>query len=149
MPKRVIDLTRYEVTVSDATIRQIFFQDEDLRLIFIVMNNLEPVTLPEIVKHFNQLFKTTYDKSWFDQKLKKIINFNLYGKRNFRSCKDSENNGMSVESKIIKAHLEWVSTRPKQFHTRFESNEYYYMTDSGYKWIDEVEKIQQKFRKGG
>ena len=141
MKPKIIDLSTFQVEPSKERIRQIFFRDEELRFVFMLLNNNQPVTLPELENQYNKLWMTQYSKSWVSGKLRKLNNFGLFEKRPVYECNE---NGNAIEVTILTKYREWAKTRPVQFRKRFETTEYYSLTEKGLEWVNDVEKIQKK-----
>ena len=145
MVHKLIDFSKYQINPTDPMIRQVFFKDQDLRFIFLVLNNHEPLTISQLSRQFNKTFSTGYPKVWFYDKLTKIEHFGLFEKKPFKECSE---NGNTIDLEIIKKHKEWLLTQPEQFYKRYMSNEYIYLTKKGISWVDKVDEIQQRFKQG-
>ncbi len=72
MDRKMIDLSQYAVAPSETFIRKIFFRDEELRFLYFIINNEQPITVPELMRRYNQLFSTLHERSWVYGKLEKI-----------------------------------------------------------------------------
>lgn|SRR3990167_2199926 len=140
---KLIDLSIYKVEPSKQMIKQVFYKDEELRFLFMILNNHQPSTLTELERQYNKLWLTQYSKSWVQGKLRKLEHFGLFGRHCVFECKE---NGHSIEISTLKKHREWAETQPVQFRKRYEAMEYYYLTEKGLEWVDDVDKIQRKER---
>lgn len=140
-----IDLSKFAVEPTEPLIRQVFYKDQDLRLIFFLINNHQPLTLSELTRQYNKLFSSNYQRTWIYQKLLKIENYGMLDKRAVWECKAD---GVAIEVQILETHAKWLIGKSKSFEKRFQSNEYIYLTTKGNEWVKKVEELQQRVSGG-
>lgn len=137
MTKKKIDLTPFVQDQDDNLVRNIFYNDFDLKLLFLSLNNHEPISLPQLTQQFNSTFHKNFPKGWVVSKLKKIENFGLIERKSFSDCKK---NSSGMEHQIIQNHSKWLldSDIPAQFQKIYNNVKYYYLTEQGQHWVDIV-----------
>lgn len=149
MKKKInIDLTPFAKEVDDATIRKTFINDNNLMLIYCVLNNHNPITISELTKTYNKTFSTNFNKAWLFQELKKIEYFGLFIKKSYSDCINTKTKS-EIDSQIIEKHKAWLmGCIPKHFSERFSKNKYYVLTPKGEEWVEFVSQQLKKIKGG-
>ena len=137
-----INLDEYATDSSETTLRRLFYNDKILRFVWLIINNYEPITLPQITKEFNKMFGTAHTKSFVYQKLSRIEQFELFHKIPISQCTP---NGNKIEVDIIKKHKEWVDSY-NHYIVGADKCTYYYITPEGHKWVKEAHEMNKRER---
>ena len=142
MKRKIIDLTPYKINPTETIIKQVFYKDEELRFIYLFINNYSPLTASELTKHYNKHFSTNYSKAFIITKINKIENFGLFEKKAPWEC----TNGSAIDIEINKKHNEWLLHQPISFSKgkRYDTNQYYILNDKGISFVEIVSEMQKR-----
>jgi hypothetical protein len=123
----------------DTTIKNIFVRDRELRMVFLLIFNIQPSTIAELTDNFFNEFGEGIIRNTLRTKLTKIENFALINSKTFPECSVV---GGKIDIQIIKKHNEWKATTPAVCPAHHDNKiHYFFLTKEGEEWVKEVEKI--------
>jgi len=146
MKKIRINLNKYIDQNVEIPIRQTFYKDSDLRLIYALIYIHQPIAITELTRELNKLKHSNVNKGNIWQKIEKITNFGIIECKAVSDCKED---GSTMDLAILKKHEEWLKEQRNNFKNRFEVKKYYYLTNDGLEWVAKVDEIQTRFKNGG